>query len=271
MKYCEEYLALLSAFADDACTPEEAQRVREHLAVCPGCRAYWNEMLQIKAAFPDVDSVEVPEGLADGICAAVRAQPAVRHRRSAAAWAKILAPMAACLLIAVALGFPSAQRNVVSQRTDTDQQEKADPDGKGASVPTGDDASTQYQAEADLAEQTPGQELQAPATQQDAAGKSTFPENEVAVAPVTLNLGDEYAQSLTLEQQQLPSLPDDLRALLQSEKLKATEGTVRIYAVTAEEFGTIAALFPQAERTSNSAAADPNLCCIRVKTEESTQ
>ena len=280
MKYCEEYEALLSAFADDACTPEEAEQVREHLAVCPGCRAYWNEILQIKSAFPDVESVEVPEGLADGICAAVRAQPAVRRRRSASAWAKILAPMAACLLIAVVLGFPSADRNVVPQRADTEQQEPVDADGADSTAPDASDSSAaQYQSEARADADT---ETSAPvsgkdkdlsstgdnSTEGEVSGKSVSPANEVGVAPAIMNAEDSYARSLTLTQAQADSLPAELSALLSEDTLVSDDGTVRVYTISASEFDAISARFPQAEATSDPAAADADSCCIRVTAEE---
>jgi hypothetical protein len=100
MKYCEEYAALLDAFADGECTPQEADRVREHLKSCAGCRAYLNEVLLVKEAFPDVEDTEVPDGFADGIMAAVRAN-AVPRRRTMGQWAKIWLPRAACLALAV--------------------------------------------------------------------------------------------------------------------------------------------------------------------------
>ena len=37
MKCCEEYAALLDPFVDGELTPEEMERVREHLEDCPGC------------------------------------------------------------------------------------------------------------------------------------------------------------------------------------------------------------------------------------------
>jgi|GEM_PF-936658 len=106
MKYCEEYAALLDAFADGECTPEEAARVREHLAGCAGCRAYLNEILKMKAAFPDPEDTEVPAGFADGVMAAVRADAAPRKGRTRR-WMKVLLPLAACLAVAVAVrGLP---------------------------------------------------------------------------------------------------------------------------------------------------------------------
>lgn len=98
MKYCEEYAALLDAYFDGECTPGEAEQVRAHIAVCPGCRAYLNELALLRDAFPDEEDTEVPEGFADGVMAAIRADAAPRKRHSR--W-KPLIPMAACLAVIV--------------------------------------------------------------------------------------------------------------------------------------------------------------------------
>ena len=39
MKYCEDYAALLDPYLDGELSPEDAARVRAHLAVCDRCRA----------------------------------------------------------------------------------------------------------------------------------------------------------------------------------------------------------------------------------------
>ena len=80
MRYCEEYAALLDAYFDGECTPEEAERVRAHIAGCPGCRAYLNELALLRDAFPDEEDTEVPEGFADGVMAAIRADAAPQKR-----------------------------------------------------------------------------------------------------------------------------------------------------------------------------------------------
>ena len=79
MKYCEEYAALLDAFYDGECTPAEAEQVRLHLAECPGCRAYLDELAIISAGFPGEEDVEVPEGFADGVMTAISAGSAPRR------------------------------------------------------------------------------------------------------------------------------------------------------------------------------------------------
>lgn len=67
MKYCEEYAALLDLYVDGELSPEEMAAVQEHLDQCPDCRRYVDEILEIRAAFPDVEETPVPEGFADGV------------------------------------------------------------------------------------------------------------------------------------------------------------------------------------------------------------
>ena len=83
MKYCEEFAALLDPYVDGELPLEEAARVRAHLAVCGGCRAYVQAALAIRDAFPDAEETEVPEGFAEGVMAAVRANAAPRRRSRA--------------------------------------------------------------------------------------------------------------------------------------------------------------------------------------------
>ena len=63
MKMCEEYAALLDMYVDGFCTAEETVRVRAHLAECEACRMYVEQILQMKEAFPDAESEEVPDEL----------------------------------------------------------------------------------------------------------------------------------------------------------------------------------------------------------------
>lgn len=102
MKICEEYAALLDMYADGFCTDEETAQVRRHLAECPVCRAYVEEILLMRAAFPDAEETEVPEGFAEGVMAAIRAEAVPRKKRTTV-WKRALLPVAACLTLVVAL------------------------------------------------------------------------------------------------------------------------------------------------------------------------
>ena len=105
MKYCEEYAALLDLYVDAELTAEEARRVEAHLAECPACRAYADDALAMRTAFADLEDVPVPEGFADSVCAAIRAQAAPRKAKKAVRWSRVLAPLAACCAIVILLRF----------------------------------------------------------------------------------------------------------------------------------------------------------------------
>lgn len=103
MKYCEEYAALLDLYVDAELTADEMQRVEAHLAECPACRAYVDDALAIRAAFADLEDVEVPEGFAESVCAAIRAESTPRKAKKTAHWGRVLVPLAACCAIVILL------------------------------------------------------------------------------------------------------------------------------------------------------------------------
>ena len=98
MKTHEEFEALLDAFVDGELSPEELRAVQDHLNTCPDCRAYVDDALAIRAAFPTVEETQVPEGFADGVMEAIRAQTAPTNKQ-AQPWKKLLLPLAACIAI----------------------------------------------------------------------------------------------------------------------------------------------------------------------------
>ena len=117
MKYCEEYAALLDLYVDAELTDEALQRVEAHLAECPACRAYVDDALAIRAAFADLEEVEVPEGFADSVCAAIRAQAAPRKAKKTAHWGRTLASLAACCAVVILLRFgPVSNKDTAAPR-----------------------------------------------------------------------------------------------------------------------------------------------------------
>jgi len=100
MKYCEEYAALLDAYADGECSEDEAGRVREHLKTCSGCRACLEEILAMRDAFSLLDDVAVPEGFSAGVMAAVAAAPR-REKPDSRRLIRKWLPRAACLVVLV--------------------------------------------------------------------------------------------------------------------------------------------------------------------------
>ena len=98
MTNCKEFAALLDLYVDGELSFEEMCRVRDHLDTCPACRAYVDDALAIRAAFPDVEDTVVPNGFAEGVMAAVRQSGAPVRRTP---WKKLLLPLAACFAVAV--------------------------------------------------------------------------------------------------------------------------------------------------------------------------
>lgn len=112
MKYCNDYVALLDLFVDGELTPAEMADVQAHLDTCPGCRAYVDDALALRAAFPDVEETVVPEGFAEGVMAAVAAS-APRSAKKKTRWMQVAMPLAACLAVVIVLrNGPVADRGM---------------------------------------------------------------------------------------------------------------------------------------------------------------
>lgn len=107
MKYCEEYAALLDLFVDGELAPEDMKRVGDHLAGCPGCQAYVDDALAIRAGFPDAEETVVPEGFAGGVMERVREASGRERkivemrRRGVRRWLGTAAVLAACCALVV--------------------------------------------------------------------------------------------------------------------------------------------------------------------------
>lgn len=112
MKYCENYAALLDPFVDGELPPEDMARVQAHLETCPGCRAYVDDALAIRAAFPGVEETLVPEGFAEGVMERIRAgsrkSGKVVELRSLRRWTGTLAALAACCALVIVLRWGGA-------------------------------------------------------------------------------------------------------------------------------------------------------------------
>lgn len=100
MKYDTCDTALLDAFLDGALAPEEEAALQAHLDICPDCQAYRDAVLAIRDAFPTAEETEVPPGFADGVMAAIRLDSRKKRKTH---WGRVLAPLAACLALVVAL------------------------------------------------------------------------------------------------------------------------------------------------------------------------
>lgn len=114
MKYCEDCAALLDLYVDGELSPEDMDRVRAHLETCSGCRAYVDDALAIRAAFPDVEDTEVPTGFAESVMSAVQAAAQERPAAPQAKkrhWGRVLLPLAACCAIVTLLHGVTGSKN----------------------------------------------------------------------------------------------------------------------------------------------------------------
>ena len=105
MKYCEAYAALLDLFVDGELSLEEMLEVQAHLDECPACRAYVDDALAMRAAFPNAEDTEVPEGFAASVMAAIQADTAARpaspRKKKKTPWVGVVASLAACCAIVI--------------------------------------------------------------------------------------------------------------------------------------------------------------------------
>ncbi|MCD8192691.1 MAG: zf-HC2 domain-containing protein [Oscillospiraceae bacterium] len=70
MAECEKYMEIISAMLDGEAAADETREAMEHIAVCPECRAFYEDMLALSAEMP---SAEPPAGMHESIMDAVRA------------------------------------------------------------------------------------------------------------------------------------------------------------------------------------------------------
>ena len=97
MEYCTEFEALLDLYIDGELSDGDMIRVQTHLDTCVACRAYVDDLLAVRAAFPDTEDTVVPEGFAESVMAQVRKNAApVKKTSRPRRWTKLLAPLAAC-------------------------------------------------------------------------------------------------------------------------------------------------------------------------------
>lgn len=97
-----ENTALLDAFVDGELTAAEMAEVQAHLAECPGCQAYVDDVLAIRADFPTAESMELPADFTNHIMQAVAKTPQSRPKKQP--WGK-LAAAAACLAVIVLVQY----------------------------------------------------------------------------------------------------------------------------------------------------------------------
>lgn len=70
MVVCKEYESRIGALMDDELTAEERIAVLEHLAQCPACQAYWEDLLSVRDALR-TQTESAPAGFAEAVMARV--------------------------------------------------------------------------------------------------------------------------------------------------------------------------------------------------------
>lgn len=263
MKYCDEFAALLDPYIDGELPPEETARVREHLRACGGCRAYVQAALVMRDAFPEAESAEVPDGFAEGVMAAIRANAAPRKRRSPR-WQKTLLPLAACCAVVVlavsSLPRPSdtaVEADVAAQTERQVPSNAADPAAGNTTEDSATEDSTaqteEDPASADVASNAPAATAgaapetyaTAPAAQGESEpnadpkasialqGKTAVEETEEPAAPEAYAV--QTAPALTLTAEEAGTLLDGYTPTTQEDGTLAYELTASAYAALLEQ------------------------------------
>lgn len=129
MKYCEEYTARLDLFVDGELSPEEMEQVREHLAACPGCRAYVDDALAIRAGFPDVEETVVPEGFVESVMERIQISPpgGEKEAKQRRRWVSTAAALAACCALVVLVQTVGVTKGGVSPGYDGGEEAGIEP------------------------------------------------------------------------------------------------------------------------------------------------
>lgn len=72
---CREFVAMITAYLEDALPAEDADAVRAHLDSCPGCSEYLTQMRTTIAHLGHVPVESLSEQARDDIIAAFRTTP----------------------------------------------------------------------------------------------------------------------------------------------------------------------------------------------------
>jgi len=101
MKYCEEYAALLGAFADGEVTEAEREEILAHLDGCEGCREYLAQIMEMKAEL-SCPVPEMPENFAAQVMWHVRSEKTRKQKKNRRVMTAV-ASVAACLVLVLAI------------------------------------------------------------------------------------------------------------------------------------------------------------------------
>lgn len=156
MKSCEQYEMLISAFLDGELSGDEKAEVAEHLAACPVCQRYFDDLVAIHDVL-EREEAPVPEGFADRVMAGVRDTPQDRAVLRFPHWRRWAALAACCAIAALALWtLPPQHTKTAGQSV---AEDSAEADVRAVPAPAGAPAA---QAEDGTAEAAAVEEESAP-------------------------------------------------------------------------------------------------------------
>jgi anti-sigma factor RsiW len=75
---CREFVELVTDYLEDRMPPDERHRFEEHLAICPGCQAYIDQMRQTLGALGRLPEEPLSAEARDALLAASRGWSADR-------------------------------------------------------------------------------------------------------------------------------------------------------------------------------------------------
>ncbi len=199
---CDEYIVLMNMLIDGEASPEERQRLSEHLSVCESCRAEYSRLKYMADVMSDMQQ-DIPENLHNSIMSKILASKQVKIPFYRSKSFGLVA--AACLMIAAAGAFLPAlggfgaakkgdyhavsQADVAMPSSPTAPApgyftDVADPASPGMAVPTNPDSvTTSEKFTSDVASD-------APAVQTDRfvfSGKGVLPADIDKFSPVYLD------------------------------------------------------------------------------------
>lgn len=233
-----ENTALLDAFLDGELTLEEQSAVEAHLADCADCRAYVDDGLAIRAAFPTEETAELPADLKEHVMAAVANAPQSRPKKQP--WGKLMAA-AACLAVIVAV------QHIGSGAVGTDSS-------ANATAAYAADCAVEESIPMERSVETPGsaaaQNEDTNGAEEDRVSPSTESERETdSAAAVLSNTTDETAAKDAVELPVVQITEADVGDLLADFTPEETVPGCARYLLTRDEFEELAAQLAERDIT----------------------
>lgn len=259
---CTEYEALLDLYVDGELTTEELLRVQTHLDQCPHCRAYVDDAMAMRLAFPEIEETELPEGFHESVMARIAAESApVAKKSSRNRWWKTLAPVAAACFAVMLL----ANRGGLLGRTEESAAAQAP-----AAASYAMDFTTAEEGECAPAAEAPAE---APAASAPASDGSSYEHSFTAKSehkPVERVAGTEaltdqepsdsgeYAAVLTIPAEAAAEI-DFLGSM---ERMELADGSGG-YLLSWEDYETLLSLLPETQPAEDLPAGQPVLVRIQ--------